>query len=343
MKRCNIVYTALTAVLMLSVPLTAYSREKISSVSIRIESDDFDEWGRPELTATSKSGHYAVGSMESAYDHFNSNDSDTAYKEDTDVYVIELYAEDGYYFNITKSDKIHITGLGADFIKASRQNNGSDLAITVRLKNLEQFVGEIEDAKWEQGGFVSWTKAYGAQTYMLDFSDEKGRNKRVETCGTTYDFRPFMQKPGEYSFRVRPLSSTRELGAWVNAGSYTVNEPDAKNNQQMFRVEKDVSYKDGIKAPANEIVVYKNIGWQEESDGRRWYRNQDASYPQNAWMQIDNDWYFFGSDGYCITDDYLTYGGDDYYFEQDGTLIVNAKAPDGRRADETGKLSLKKR
>lgn len=339
MKRCKTVWTALTVVLMLSVPLAALAQEKINSVSIRIESDDFDEWGRPELTATSKSGHYSVGNIESAYDHFNSDDSNTLYEEDTDVYVIELYAEDGYYFNITKSDKIHINGLGADFIKASRQNNGSDLTITVRLKNLERFVGEVEDAKWEQGGFASWTEAYGAQTYMLDFSDEKGRSKRVETCGTTYDFRPFMQKAGDYNFRVRPLSSTRESGDWVSAGSITVSKTDAKNNAQMFRVEKDVSYKDDVKAPANEIVVYKNIGWQEESDGRRWYRNQDASYPQNAWMQENGIWYYFGSDGYCITNEYITYGGNDYYFREDGTLVVNAKAPDGRKADETGKLS----
>lgn len=330
MKLCNTVGIALTAALMFFIPLTTYAQEKINSVSLWIESDDFDEWGRPELTAESKRGHYSVGGIESVYE------------EDTGIYVIELYAEDGYYFNITKSDKIHVNGLGSDFIKASRQNNGSDLIITVRLKNLEQFVGEIKDAEWEQGGFASWTEAQGAQTYMLEFSDPKGRNKRVETCGTTYDFRPFMQKPGEYNFRVRPLSSTRKSGDWRNAGSFTVNEAGAKNNHQMFRVEKDVSYKDNIKAPANEIVVYKNIGWQEESDGRRWYRNQDASYPQNAWMQDYGDWYYFGSDGYCITDEYLTYGGDDYYFEEDGILIVNAKAPDGRKADETGRLFAKR-
>lgn len=342
MKPCKTVWTALIAALIFSVPLIALAQEKINSVNIRIESNDFDEWGRPELTATSKSGHYSVGSIESAYEHFNSSDSDTAYEEDTDVYVIELYAEDGYYFNITKSDKIHIDGLGADFIKASRQNNGSDLTIMMRLKNLDQFVGEVEYAKWEQSGFSSWAEAYGAQSYMLEFSDAKGKSKRVETNGTTYDFRPFMQKAGEYNFRVRPLSSTRESGKWVNAGSITINDSDAKNNLLIFLVEKDVSYKDDIKAPANEIVVYKNIGWQEELDGRRWYRNQDASYPQNAWMQEDEVWYYFGSDGYCLMDEYLTYGGNDYYFKEDGALIMNAKAPDGRKADETGKLSLKK-
>lgn len=342
MKRCKTVWIALIAVLIFSLPLITLAQEKINSVNIRIESDDFDEWGRPGLTATSKSGHYSVGSIESAYEHFNSSDSDNAYEEDTDVYVIELYAEDGYYFNITKSDKIHIDGLGAEFIKASRQNNGSDLTITMRLKNLDRLVGEVENAKWEQSGFATWAEAYGAQSYILEFSDEKGRSKRVETCGTTYDFRPFMQKAGEYNLRVRPLSSTRESGGWVSAGSITVNESDAKNNLQMFLVEKDVSYKDDIKAPANEIVVYKNIGWQEESDGRRWYRNQDASYPQNAWMKNDEVWYYFGSDGYCLTDEYLTYGESDYYFNEDGVLIMSAKAPDGRKADETGKLSLKK-
>lgn len=342
MKRCHTtVYTVLFAVAVLAFPMAAHAQEKINSVSIRIESEGFDEWGRPELTASTKSGHYSVGNIESAYEQFGSSDPGAAYDEDTDVYVIELYADDGYYFNITKSDKIHINGLGADFIKASRQNNGSDLILTVRLKSLERFVGEIEDAKWEQGGFASWEEAYGAQSYMLDFYNEKGRRKRVETCGTTYDFRPFMQKPGDYRYRVRPLSSTRESGDWIEAGSTTIDEAAAEANRQLFQVEKDVSYKDGIAAPANEIIVYKNIGWQETDDGRRWYRNQDASYPQNMWMQEGDAWYYFDGDGYCKADEYLTYGGCDYYFKEDGKMIANTKAPDGRKADASGKLSSK--
>lgn len=335
------VHAALTAAMILAFPLSAHAQEKINSVSIRIESEDFDEWGRPELTASTKSGHYTVGNIESAYEHFDSS-TPGSYEEDTDVYVIELYADDGYYFNITKADKIHINGLGADFIKASRQNNGSDLILTVRLKNLERFVGEIEDAKWDRNGFASWKEAFGAQSYVLDFYNEKGRSKRVEVCGTTYDFRPFMQKSGDYSYRVRPLSSTRESGEWIEAGSITIDEAAAENNRKMFQVEKEVSYKDGIVVPSNEVVVYKNIGWQETGDGRRWYRNQDASYPQNMWMQENDAWYYFGSDGYCKAGEYLTYGGSDYYFNEEGKMIANIEAPDGRKADAMGKLSAVK-
>lgn len=335
-------YAILSACAVLAFPMTAQAKEKINSVSIRIESEYFDEWGRPELTASAKSGHYSVGDIESANEYSNSGNSAMAYEEDADVYVIELYADDGYYFNITKSDKIHINGLGADFIKASRQNNGSDLILTVRLKNLERFVGEIEDARWEQGGYAVWSEAHGAQTYMLDFYNGKGRSKRLETCGTTYDFRPFMQKPGSYSYRVRPLSSTRDSGDWIEAGSVTVDEATAENNRQMFQIEKDISYKDNIVAPANEVVVYKNIGWQEADDGRFWYRNQDASYPQNMWMQEGDAWYYFGGDGYCKMNEYLTYGGSDYYFNENGQMIANTKAPDGRKADSDGKLSEKK-
>lgn len=344
MKLFYPIYTVLVITCALAVPWNAYAKEKINSVNIRIEAEDFDDRGRPQLTASSNSRHYSVENIENAYDYYGAGDpgdSGTTYKEDTDVYVIELYAEDGYYFNITKSDKIHINGLGADFIKATRKNNGSDLIITVRLKNLEQFVGEIEDAKWDRDGFASWTEARGAQSYILIFSDEKGRNKRVETCGTTYDFRPFMQKSGSYSYRVRPLSATRKTGEWVTGGIITINDVSAENNRQMFQVEKEVSYKDGIKTPENQIVVYKNVGWQENDEGRRWYRNQDASYLQNVWMQEGDAWYYFGGDGYCIMDDYLTYGGDDYYFSPDGTLVTNANVPDGRTADESGALSAK--
>lgn len=41
--------------------------------------------------------------------------------------------------------------------------------------------------------------------------------------------------------------------------------------------------------------------WQQEPDGRWWYRNEDGSYPVNQWQEINGKQYYFGSDGYMLT------------------------------------------
>lgn len=335
-------FVTLSAILaMMAVPcwIIGYGTEKISHVSIRLEAEGFNEWGEPELSAFTKGNHYSAGEVISAADYYGLDKGD---EETANLYVIELDAEDGYYFNITKSDRINFNGLGAEFVKASRQNNGLNLYVTVRLTGVGNFVDEIEDAKWEPDGRGSWSEAYGAKIYTIYFFDEKGKIKRTVTEGTSYDFRPYMQKSGNYSFQVRPVSSTGKGNEWTEAGTFLVTEDMAEENRRLFEVEKEVIYKDGIKSPSNQVVTYKNVGWQQAEDGRYWFRNMDASYPQSIWMEDHGDWYYFDRDGYVLTDQYLEQGGKTYYLKPDGRMLVNGKAPDGREADEDGKLFIKK-
>jgi len=319
---------------MLALPVTGFAEEKINNVTVRLETEGFDKWGSPEIEVVTRSGHYSAGEIYTAFDYYG---MDGTYDEDSNVYVIQLDAEDGYYFNITKVENIKVTGLGATYVKASRQNNGQNLYITVSL-DIDTFVGEIEDAKWTQNGFGTWDEAYGAQSYMVFLTDDKGRTKKAETGGLHYDFRPYMQREGTYSFRVRPVSTTGKTGVWCDAGGFVTTGEMATQHKVMFAVEKEIVYQDGIKTPDREIVTYRNTGWQEDENGRFWFRNEDASYPQMTWLQLGDNWYFFDRNGYLKNNEYLTCGKRDYYLTDDGKMLMNATAPDGRVAGADGKL-----
>lgn len=55
--------------------------------------------------------------------------------------------------------------------------------------------------------------------------------------------------------------------------------------------------------------------WMQETDGRRWYQNDDGSYPVNQWAEIHGNQYYFGADGY---------------------MLVNTTTPDGKQVGADG-------
>ena len=55
------------------------------------------------------------------------------------------------------------------------------------------------------------------------------------------------------------------------------------------------------------------------SNGKWWYRNEDGSYPANAWKMIDGKWYYFDVSGYMVTG-WLQLGSTWYYLGTSGNM-----------------------
>lgn len=320
-----LITAALTSLIFIN---PVFAKEKINSVSVRFEAEDFDEENIPTIEATTKGKHYSVNEMERAYEYFR---NESTYDENSNVYVVELTAEDGYYFNITKSANIKLNGAGAEFIKASRQDNGQTLILTVRLTSVDAFVGDVNEAKWLDTGKGNWTEAPGAYLYQVAIINSKGKVKYAETAGTTYDFRPFMQKEGTYEFKVRPQSREGKKRDWVSAGYFTVTSELAAQNAATFEVKCNSYFIGEEKTPANQIKEYVNTGWQTTENGQKWYRNTDGSYPQNVWWQEGEQWYYFDSDGYMTANGFVEWDGETYYFDGNGHLLKNGTVPDGKK------------
>lgn len=318
---------------LLALPATVFADEKINSVSVRFEVDDFDE-GMPVVDIKTSSDKYS-GTVSTAYEYSGGDGYD---ENDTTTYIVELTAEDGWYFNITKSERIRLSGSGAKFVKASRKDNGQTLVITAELEGLDEYVEEVNQALFRSDGYGEWEPATGALTYKVVLTTPGGRKHEAVTGGTSYDFRPLMQKEGNYEYRVKAVSKNGTSSGWTDGGSLSINQETANANRAVYEVKKDVSFINDEHTPANQVVTYLNTGWQEDADGRIWYRNTDGSYPQSTWMQDGANWYFFDGDGYLVRSNYVEWGNDTYYMGEDGAMVAGQKTPDGRNAGEDGTL-----
>jgi hypothetical protein len=330
-------------IVSLALPFCSYaSTTKINRVNVRFSPDEVDYRGLLEVEASTKdNAHYSAGPVMNAEEYYEMDD-ENPYEGETDVYVVELSTDSGYQFRFTSSDKkkISVSGMGAEFLKANQEDNGHTLRIFARLQNVDAYVGEIEDALWN-GCHGEWTESEHAVGYRLRLADTKGRYHYVETSGTSYDFSPLMLQEGTYSYSVRAVSKDDKSGEWVEAGGHTVTAETAEQNRELYKVQKVNHQIDEAldHTPDNNRVEYLNVGWQTADDGRRWYRNQDGTYPQDSWEQIDGSWYYFSSDGYALQDAYVESKGDTYYVGTDGIMLTGGTAPDGRNADENGILS----
>lgn len=316
-----------------ALPETVFADDKINSVSVRFIVDDFEE-GVPVVEIETGSKKYE-GTVSTAYEYSGGDGYD---EDDTNTYIVELTAEDGWYFSVTKSNQIRLSGGGAKFVKASRQNNGQTLIITAELEKLAEYVEEVNEPMFRNDGYGEWEPSAGALTYKVLLTSPNGRRYEAVTGGTSYDFRPFMQKEGSYEFRVKAISKTGNSTVWSDSGSLAVTKEAAEANRAVYEVKKEISFLNDERTPANQVVTYLNTGWQMDEEGRTWYRNTDGSYPQSIWMEEGGKWYFFDGSGYLVKSNYVEWGGDSYYTDETGAMVTGQKTPDGRKAGEDGVL-----
>ena len=65
------------------------------------------------------------------------------------------------------------------------------------------------------------------------------------------------------------------------------------------------------------LTVYAGE-WQQDSTGF-WYLNDDGTKPVDTWKLIDNNWYYFKSNGYMNTG-WINVSGQWYYCEPTGQM-----------------------
>lgn len=320
--------------------ITSMAAEKIKSVSVKFHIEEYDEEGTPYITASTGSESYSCGEVDVYYDA-EDNYREKSVSEET--YVVDLYAKDENAFYLTKASQVKLSGAGAQYVKASRLENGTLLRLLVKFTELEDVCGTTENVKWTNDGKVTWDAAYNATKYKVVLCRDSYR-KVMYTGGTSYDFRPLMTKAGSYEVRVTPVSKSGYQAEMEESNTFQVSKELAKHYEESYGVEKEVRAKDPsgvITGPGSVEIIYKNIGWKQDEHGW-WWQNEDGSYPQYDWMKHGEEWYFFDSDGYMVSDKVIKWGPDEYYIGADGIMVTNSRVPDGRKAEADGILTGKK-
>ena len=71
---------------------------------------------------------------------------------------------------------------------------------------------------------------------------------------------------------------------------------------------------DGWWCDADGACRYEyQASWKQDSTGW-WYGDASGWYAVSSWQKIDNIWYYFGNDGYMVTNQYV----DGYWVNADG-------------------------
>ena len=73
-------------------------------------------------------------------------------------------------------------------------------------------------------------------------------------------------------------------------------------------------WRDGYWLGSDGAWKYQYIGsWKSDATGW-WFEDTSGWYASNQWQKIDGSWYYFGGDGYMLTDTTI----DGYYIDANG-------------------------
>lgn len=348
---------------ILSVPIFAYADTKINSVSLKIDIEDGDGFSDfVELDITAKGTNYSVGGYEITVGlngdiDMEDDGDDGGFAHDTDeehgpgasfdsgkaapakkskepvTCEITLSAEDGYYFYTMSKKNIKVSGLEANCTKASRQDSGKTLTLTVQLPGIKTRVGMVDEAFWKDENTAEWSAAANANSYEVRlYRNGKSTGKTYETKGRTFNFAPIMLRGGEYSYTVKALDSLGNSSKKTDSNKTRIEDELALSLKEKYSVKYDFA-DDGTGPDSGRNMI--NGGWQNEN-GRYWYRMDDGMYPQSIWMSIGDEWYWFDSEGFMIEDSWVAWKGNEYYFGSDGTMLTNETTPDGYTVNTAG-------
>ena len=324
----NLFYLSLIGIIGL-MPITSFGSEKINSINVKIDSEDEETLDMPDLEVSTSAKKYHVdgydiiigldGYSEYEEDDGPGDDDEVKHEISNDPVTIEitLTAEEDYTFGVMGKDDIKVKGFDANCIKASRQNSGETLVLTVELPGIKERIGYVEYPEWKENTIANWKPAENALTYEIRlYHDDKAIGNIYETKGTCYNFAPLMLKEGNYHYTIRAKGLDDEKGIKTESDYITISNETAQLLKDKYALKYE-PLPEGSGPDTPRILL--NGGWQLEN-GKYWYRRNDGTYPQNEWLKLGEDWYYFDENGFMVSNTEIIWKGESYSFRKDGRM-----------------------
>ncbi|MEF9955362.1 MAG: hypothetical protein RR785_08900, partial [Clostridium sp.] len=213
------------------------------------------------------------------------------------VVRVELTAKSDYYFGSMSKKKIRVSGLHGEYKSSKVLDGGNVLQIDIKLRKVAGDLSDIEENYWDNKTAV-WTEVDDADKYEVKLYRGTRTVTTVTTTGGRYNFHSHMTSPGEYSFKVRAVStSDSEKSAWTDV------------SEDLYISANEV-YTGGATNPGNNNGGPNsgNNGGQNIS-GKGWNLNQygwcylqnDGTFAKNKWVYVDNNWFYLDATGFMAT------------------------------------------
>lgn len=331
---------ALTAaILTISCVSTAFAKEeriKISNITLQVESNIVTGSDESSLYIWSENEHYNVTDVRMI------DEPDEWQYGDIPKAEIVVQAEDDFYFADLTKEKVHFKGSKATYTSSSRSDNNSVVTVKIKLPKVEGSL-VIDSIWWDENPdfpIGKWDMDYKSDHYEVRLY--RGGSLITDSIlvnGMSYNFTPNITRAGEYSFKVRSVSSNGSKSDWYESdGVYNIDNETAKRyaegnytngNQSNITMVNDI--------PKNQVLPAAPVkGWNQNEKGW-WYQNDDKSWPYNGWMQIGGKWYCFDENGYMCTGWVKMPNGTYYYCDKNtGEILTSTYTPDGYYVDAAG-------
>lgn len=294
---------------LLGMQITSFAetRTRIEDVALSISIDKEPEAGDyiGEVTAsTTGTESYSV-----EYATFETESERWTIGE-RPVIRIELVTDgDSYFANSSKSHFKFSGPSGITFKKATRRDQNTSMTVEVYLKRIGGILPAVEGLEWSSVATATWEYMEGAKSYEVRLLRNGNTVTTATTGGTSYNFSKNISREGEYSFRVRAVSS------------YDDRKGEWSDESDTFDIEReDVQ---GINNSSTSSWVspsYTNRGWVRDTNGW-WYSNGNGTWLANGWHYINNVWYYFNSSGYILTG-WQFINGRWYYMNASGAMLT---------------------
>ena len=202
-----------------------------------------------------------------------------------------------------------MTGLGALLLAS---------ALTVTAWAAER-LDTVSDTYWDEDTvtIARWDEVEDAHEYEVYLYRGESKVTEKKTTKNHFNFKSFMTKEGDYTFRVRALAKKNSKsfanGYWSDDSDTSyISEDYAELLKSGGKIDTE-NAGPGAPAEANKGAwVQDEHGW--------WYKKADGTYPADGWFQdpADSRWYFFDTQGYMMTG-WIDRDGARYYCDAQGT------------------------
>lgn len=286
----------LISLLSLGSLITAYGDDAfIGSVPLSFSWDKVPKAGDlvGELYATSSNRQFVV--------------EGASYMKRDDTWVfgekpmaeIELSAKSGYRFKTTDRTYFSLFGCGVQYQKATMDSDGNTLILQVSFPTIDSILPPSTAVSWDEDTAV-WDAVDGSKNYEIELYKDNRLLSTVKAKHNSYDFKPYINVEGNYTFRVRAFGTYRsQASPWSD-------------------------WSEGNKVRSEDAWYIDNGSWERNRLGRRYvYKNK--AYPSNTWRCINNQWYYFNNDGYMQTNCYVKSDDMNFYYWLDANGVWNSK------------------
>lgn len=323
---------ALTFIICISV---AYARttiyyKDISSVSIKfnftdVYKDMLGDEGVPSISygENSTDNVYTINAkyyIESA-DWYDTNSERDFVIGGTPKIVIYLATKDypyqdnndkEYYYRFVSGYSQTTCAIsGGTFISAQRLSISS-LKVIASINGIKGTYEQPGDVHWtDEWGNLQWNAPnHGGDSGYYDvalYMNDKKVTEVTTYYGTSYNFRPYMTKEGDYEARVRTVPGTDVQRTYGKKSEYAYSGTCYVTKENIYN-------------GANEPSKSNGSGWIQ-TNGQWYYKNPNGEMLRSQWVQTNDKWYYLGDDGAMKTGWFTSSNNRTYYLQSNGAMV----------------------